>query len=129
MSRKPKILVVEDETPVSMMMVFLLTRAGYETQVASTGKEAMQKTQESDFDLITLDVDLPDISGFEICNELKQRHASRHTPMVFISGNLVKKNDSTASTWAQWITSPSRLKPPILSHAFFHALKMVTVPI
>ncbi|MDE3067897.1 MAG: response regulator [Verrucomicrobiota bacterium] len=88
MSGKPKILVVEDETPVSMMMMFLLTRAGYETEVASTGKEALQKTEENDFDLLTLDVDLPDISGFEVCRRLKNNPVWRDTPVVFVSGRL-----------------------------------------
>jgi DNA-binding response OmpR family regulator len=46
----------------------------------------MELARENKFDLITLDVDLPDISGFEICSELKQRHLSYHTPIVFVSG-------------------------------------------
>jgi putative two-component system response regulator len=37
------------------------------------------------FDLIVLDLDLPDMNGFEICDDLKQRHISKHTPIVFIS--------------------------------------------
>lgn len=92
MSGKPRILIVEDETPVSMMMVFLLTRAGYETEVASTGKEALQKTEEDDFDLLTLDVDLPDISGFEVCCRLKKNPIWRDTPIVFISGRLHERD-------------------------------------
>ena len=86
MKNKPKILIVEDETAVAMMMVFLLERAGCKTEVATTGKRGMALAQENKFDLITLDVDLPDINGFEICSELKQRHYSRHTPVVFVSG-------------------------------------------
>ena len=42
MADKPKILVIEDDTPVAMMMVYLLTQAGCETEVATTGKKAMQ---------------------------------------------------------------------------------------
>lgn len=92
MNGKPKILIVEDETPVSTMMVFLLTRAGFATEVATTGGEAIQKTQESDFDLITLDVDLPDISGFEVCSRLKKNPVWRNTPIVFVSGRPHKQD-------------------------------------
>jgi DNA-binding response OmpR family regulator len=53
--------------------------------IAHTGKKGLELAQENKFDLITLDADLPDINGFEICSELKQRHFSRHTPVVFVS--------------------------------------------
>ena len=85
---KAKILIVEDELPVALFMVALLTHAGCEVEVAPTGKKGMELAQENRFDLITLDVDLPDANGFEICRELKQRHISRHTPIVFISGRV-----------------------------------------
>jgi len=84
MSFKAKILIVEDDTPVAMMMVHVLSRAGCDVRVANTGQKGMELARENKFDLITLDVDLPDISGFEICSELKQRHLSCHTPIVFI---------------------------------------------
>ena len=64
---KPKILIVEDQAAVAMTMVYLLTQAGCETEVAATGKKAMQLAEGGNFDLITLDVDLPGISGFEVC--------------------------------------------------------------
>jgi two-component system sensor histidine kinase ChiS len=82
---KAKILIVEDDTPVAMMMVHMLSRAGCDVLVVPTGKRGMELAQENKFDLIVLDVDLPDISGFEICSELKQRHLTRHIPIVFIS--------------------------------------------
>jgi len=83
---KKRILIVDDDVPLANMLVFLLTRAGCEAQVVHTGKEGMRLAQENKFDLIALDIDLPDINGFEICKEIKQRHFSRHTPIVFMSG-------------------------------------------
>ena len=83
---KARILIVEDQIAVSMMMVYLLTRAGCETEVATTGEEAMQMAQEGYFDLITLDVDLPDTSGFELCHRLKKNPLLSDTPVVFVSG-------------------------------------------
>lgn len=86
MSDKLKILVIEDEMPVALMMVFLLTRVGYDVTTACNGQEGMRLATTTKFDLITLDVDLPDIKGFEICRELKQRHISHRTPIVFVTG-------------------------------------------
>ena len=86
MTGKAKILIIEDDTPVAMMMVNVLSRAGCDVRVANTGQKGMELARENKFDLITLDVDLPDIGGFEICSELKQRHLSYHTPIVFVSG-------------------------------------------
>jgi DNA-binding response OmpR family regulator len=96
MSFKAKILIIEDDTPVAMMMVHVLSRAGCDALVANTGEKGMELARENKFDLITLDVDLPDISGFEICSELKQRHLSCHTPVVFISGRLCEKDRQRA---------------------------------
>ena len=54
-------------------MTFLLARAGCETAVATTGKKAVQMAEEVRFDLITLDVDLPDGNGFILCSRLKEQ--------------------------------------------------------
>jgi putative two-component system response regulator len=85
MTGKPKILIVENDTPVAMMMVNLLTRAGCDVMVANTGEKGMELAQENEFDLFALAVGLHDINGFEICNDLKQRHLTRDTPIVFVS--------------------------------------------
>jgi len=85
-TRKAKILIVEDQMPVAMMMTFLLARVGCETAVATTGKKAMQMAEEGRFDLITLDIDLPDGNGFILCSRLKGRPGFGDTPVVFVSG-------------------------------------------
>ena len=86
MSAKIKILIVEDEKPVAQMMEILLKRTGCDVLIAHTGKAGMELASEKKFDLIVLDIDLPDMNGFEICREIKQRHFSRQTPVVFVSG-------------------------------------------
>jgi DNA-binding response OmpR family regulator len=48
------------------------------------------------FDLITLDVDLPGINGFEVCRELKQRWISHRTPIIFLSGNAIEERRAMA---------------------------------
>ena len=72
--------------PVSLMITMLLSRMGYEVTPAFNGEEGMRLATSYKFDAIALDVDLPDIKGFEICRELKQRHISHKTPIIFITG-------------------------------------------
>src|ERR1017187_4479966 len=86
MSAKITILIIEDEMPLALLMVNLLSRAGCEVEVATTAKKGMLLAEEGNFDLITLDIDLPDANGFEICSRLKNNLRLRATPVVFVSG-------------------------------------------
>ena len=81
----------------------------------------MELAQENKFDLITLDVNLPDANGFEICSELKQRHISRHTPIIFISARQEKEDLQKGLELgaADYITKPfdpAGFVPRLLSH-------------
>ena len=96
MSEKKRILVVEDEIPVALMMVFLLTRVGYDVTTATKGKKAIELASTTKFDVITLDMDLPDINGIEIYRELKQLHIARNTPVIFVTGQPHKENRQRA---------------------------------
>ena len=96
MSEKKKILVVEDEPSVATLMTFLLARAGYDVETALTGRRGLELATTQKFNLITLDVDLPDMKGFEICRELKQRWISHRTPIVFLSGNYLEERRTLA---------------------------------
>lgn len=91
MTGKPKILIVEDDTPVAMMLTCLFAQAGLESEAASTGRKALEMAADGHFDLITLDVDLPDISGFEVCRLLKENPFFQ-TPILFCSGRPTADN-------------------------------------
>jgi len=85
---KPRILIVEDQTPAAMMMIGALTQAGCDVQVAHTGQKGLALARENEFELIVLAVELSDINGFEICDELRQRHLSRRTPIILTAREL-----------------------------------------
>ena len=89
---KPKILVVEDQPEVQDTMLYLLKRVGCEAVGAKTGAEGMLLAQAGEFDLITLDIDLPDIDGLELCRRLKQDRHLCHIPVIFVSGRLCEGN-------------------------------------
>jgi len=85
---KPRILVVEDQPVISETMICLLKRAGCEAVSANTGSEGMRRAQAEEFDLITLDNDLPDTTGLEFCRHLKQDLHLRQIPVIFVTGCL-----------------------------------------
>jgi CheY-like chemotaxis protein len=120
MTGKVKILIVEDEAPVAVTMSFLLTRAGCVTELASTRDEAMQIAQASRLDLITLDVNMPGCSGFDLCAEIKQNPLLRHIPVVFVSGrcSLEDQQRGLDVGATDYITKPfgAEFAPRILSH-------------
>ena len=88
MNRNARILIVEDDSPLALLMVSLLTRTGGETREAWNAEKAMRLAPDKDFDLITLDVDLPGTNGFEICSRLNGNSRSSDTPIIFVSGRL-----------------------------------------
>jgi len=85
---KPGILIAENQTAVAMMIVYLLTQTGCETEVATTGTKAMQMAQAGKFDLFLLEVNLPGVSGFEVCRQLKENPRLSGTPVIFVSSQF-----------------------------------------
>lgn len=93
---KAKVLMVENETPVAMLMVSALTRAGCDVEVARTGQKGMELAFKQRFDVIVLDMDSPAVSAAEICDELKQRHISYQTPIVFLGSQAAIEDQQRA---------------------------------
>jgi DNA-binding response OmpR family regulator len=81
---KPKILIIQQHLPTAMSLIALLTQGGCDVAVATDGKRAMEIAQESDFDLIAVDPDLPE-SGFEMFLRLRHVPALSATPIIFIA--------------------------------------------
>lgn len=78
----PRILIVEDEDGIRELLLLHLKREGYEIHAASTGLEALAAFESGEFDLILLDIMLPDIDGFKIVRRIRE-HSS--VPVIFIS--------------------------------------------
>jgi two-component system phosphate regulon response regulator PhoB len=85
MNGNVKVLVVENEMPVAMMVVSVLTRIGFTVQVATKARKGLEIAQEQKFDLILLETNSPAISGLKLCAELRQRHISYRTPIICVS--------------------------------------------
>lgn len=76
-----KILIVEDDANIAKLMEATVAIGGYEGIVCGNGAEAFEKIERGGYDLILLDVMLPDMSGFEII----QKRTSTDTPVIFIT--------------------------------------------
>jgi len=69
-----RILVVEDEKDVGKALLLGLTRNGYAVDVAENGEKALWALSIIDYDLLLLDLNLPDMDGLEICNLAREKH-------------------------------------------------------
>lgn len=79
-----KILLVEDDSQIAAYLGELLRAEGFDTQIAGSKKEAGECLLTQDFDLVLLDVSLPDGNGFSICAEVKREY---EIPVVFLTAS------------------------------------------
>ncbi len=80
-----KILVVDDEMHLARILQFTLKNAGYEVFLAYDGREALNKVNEVDPDLVILDLVLPLIDGYKVCNSIKKNDSTRHIPVIILT--------------------------------------------
>ena len=79
-----KILLVEDDSQIAAYLGELLRAEGFDTQIASSKKEAGECLLAQAFDLVLLDVSLPDGNGFSICAEIKREY---EIPVIFLTAS------------------------------------------
>ncbi len=105
-----RILVVEDEPDMQSGIKDNLEFEGYEVDTASDGKEGLQKILSNNFDLVLLDVMLPNISGFDVCK--KARHENNDTPIIFLTakGEEIDKVIGLESGGDDYLTKPFSLR-------------------
>ncbi|MFP4653358.1 MAG: response regulator, partial [Phormidium sp.] len=89
----------------------LLLRKGYQTHRVTEGKRVVGVAQRLDPDLILLDVNMPEIDGFEVCRRLKAEPETAGIPVIFVSAldNVLDKVKAFASGGVDYITKPFQL--------------------
>jgi len=85
MSYTAKILAVDDEPELTELMSFHLTRAGHEVRMAFNGWDAIDQIKRQRPDIILLDLMLPDLDGFGVCEILRQDPLTATIPIIIIS--------------------------------------------
>jgi DNA-binding NarL/FixJ family response regulator len=89
------VLIVDDDSGFRLMVAHALARAGIPSTQAATGEDALEFADANAPAAVLLDVRLPDIDGFEVCRELRDRFGDR-LPVIFVSGERVEPHDRTA---------------------------------
>jgi len=89
------VLIVDDDEGVRALVRDLLERDGLETVVSACGESAIEEAQRERPALVVLDVNLPGLSGYEVCNALRRLYGES-LPIVFISGDRVESYDRVA---------------------------------
>lgn len=87
-----KILVVDDISKNIQVLGTILGRQGYAVSYATSGKKAIEMTHSQEFDLILLDVMMPEMDGFEVCRELKNTLRTRDIPIIFLTAKTEQKD-------------------------------------
>jgi two-component system, sensor histidine kinase len=108
MDKRP-ILIVDDYAGARYLRSRLLNDAGYEVLEASGGEEALRIVAEAHPALVLLDVNLPDISGTEVCRRLKQDPQTARIPVIQITGAWLSdqaRQQGIASGADQYLTEP-----------------------
>jgi len=80
-----RILVVDDERDILDLVRFNLERSGHQVEGAESGRDALLRLGASRFELVILDVMLPDLLGFEVLRRLRSREESRDVPVILLT--------------------------------------------
>ncbi|MBP9950818.1 MAG: response regulator [Cypionkella sp.] len=110
--RKSRILVVEDEDNIALALDYLLTREGYEHDRIANGGDAIERIRTSRPDLVLLDVMLPEVSGYEICQTMRMDPALADVKILMMTarGSAIERRKGLALGADGFISKPFELK-------------------
>ncbi|WP_431300930.1 response regulator transcription factor [Tabrizicola sp. BL-A-41-H6] len=112
MDRKPRILVVEDEDNIAVALDYLMTREGYDHDRVASGADAMTRIRATHPDLVLLDVMLPEVSGYEICEGIRMDPALSDVKVLMMTarGSAIERRKGMALGADGFILKPFELK-------------------
>ena len=111
-----RVLIVDDEPNIVISLEFLMEQAGYTVGIARTGDEALVQMADFEPDLVLLDVMLPGINGFEICQRVRQTPNWAHVKIIMLTakGREVEVTKGMALGANAYITKPFSTKDLII---------------
>jgi CheY-like chemotaxis protein len=83
------VLVVDDDADTLEMVRFALDLHGIQSEGAATGNETLRMVSEMSPDAILLDMGLPDMTGYDVCRQLRDNPATRSTPILAVTGHAM----------------------------------------
>jgi DNA-binding response OmpR family regulator len=103
-----RVLVVDDEPNIVMSLRFLMEREGFQVEVAASGQAAVAALGRQPADLVLLDVMMPELDGFEVCQRIRANPAWRDTKIVMLTakGRDVERDKGMALGADAYVTKP-----------------------
>lgn len=86
------ILVVDDEPNISQLIHCILSDENYHIETAQSGREVLSRGDLKNFDLFILDINMPQMNGYELCTALKDSFETKDTPIIFLTGNSLPED-------------------------------------
>lgn len=87
-TKTQRILVIEDDADVANLLRIMLKEAGYVVDIALTGQDALNRLQVQSYDLVSVDLMLPDIGGLDVIRKLRQDSETLNLPIVVVSAKV-----------------------------------------
>lgn len=111
-SKKSNILVVDDTLANLQLLVGILTENGYKVRPAKDGLQALSALQTAPIDLILLDINMPQMDGYEVCIKLKSDPKTRDIPVIFISAlnDVLDKVKAFGVGGVDYVTKPFQVE-------------------
>lgn len=108
--KKAKILIIEDEEKIARILQLELEHEGYETKTAKTGKEGLALLEEYEWDLVLLDIMLPELNGIEVLRRM--RSAGNITPVILLTArdSLPDKVTGLDQGANDYVTKPFKIE-------------------
>lgn len=115
MESGPLVLIVEDDHTTRLMYRDFLVHAGFRTADAHNGFQALEKAQALRPDLVVTDLAVPGMDGFEFCRALQQSSATRHIPILAITGH------------SEYLDDPDRFRNAGITHVLIKPCELSVV--
>lgn len=85
-TRPHRILIVDDDAAIGQIVASILTAEGYETRVVTSGFACIDAVRSEPFDLLLLDVGMPEMDGFQVCEALAVHQPEPRLPIILLTG-------------------------------------------
>lgn len=117
------VLIIEDEPDMQRAIKLRLESVGFKVETASDGLEGLQKIKKLEPDLVLLDIMLPKMDGFKVCNMIKFDKKFKNIPIIMLSAKSAQKDFYTAKT----VGADAYLTKPFTTAALLKKIKEMLI--
>ena len=118
-----KILVVDDDELILIAIQELLTPSGFTVTTLSSGPEALEKASSDLFDLVILDVIMPEMDGYEVCRRIRKMDSYAETPILMLTAKSAEEDKQRGMEAGANLYLPKPISPRRLIALVEEALK------